>query len=104
MSKGLFTNIRKACAMLRPDPPPKKIEWSLSKVLEKAAWIEVNCKYLTTQTRKTAFLLSLASAARISELTAFGRGNDFIKFLNDGAVKISMVKTFLAKNEDPSNR
>ena len=30
-----FDNIKKACARLRSDPPPKKISWSLNKCLRK---------------------------------------------------------------------
>ena len=32
-----FNTIKKACARLRSDPPPKKISWSLNRVFEEAA-------------------------------------------------------------------
>ena len=73
-------------------------------MLERAVKIPVDSSNLSLITKKTAFLLSLGSAARISELTAFGRGDDYMEFLPDGSVKISMVKIFLAENEDPDNR
>ena len=72
----VFLNIPRACANLRKDPARRKIEWSLSKVLNYAASIPLDCPDLTKQTRKTAFLISLASSARISELQAFGRGSN----------------------------
>ena len=94
----MFLTIPKACAALRQDPVRRKIEWSLEKVLEYVASILLDCPDLTKQTRKTAFLLSLASAARISELYAFGRGDDYITLLENGSVNIGMIRTFLAKN------
>ena len=64
----------------------------------------MNCSNLSLVTKKLAFLLSLGSVARISELTAFGRGEEYLEFSSDGSVKISMLGIFLAKNEDPDNR
>ena len=50
-----FDTIKKACARLRSDPPPKKISWSLNKVLERAVKIPVNCSNLSLVTKKLAF-------------------------------------------------
>ena len=48
--------------------------------------------------------MSLASAACISELNALGRGLDYMEFHKNGSVSISMVRTFIAKNESPVKR
>ena len=101
---GVFLTIPKACANLRRDTTRRKIEWSLSKMLDYAASIPLDCPDLTKQTRKTAFLHSLASAARISELHAFGRGSEYITFNEDGSASVAMIRSFVAKNESPVNQ
>ena len=76
----------------------------MEKVLEKASLIGVDCKDLTKQTRKTAFLMSLASAGRISEMAALQRGDGNIKILESGAVRLTPDPVFLAKNEPSDDR
>ena len=104
LNQGLFNRIPKSCSNQRPKEPPKEIKWSLEKVLEKAASIGVDCKDLTKQTRKTAFLMSLASAGRISEIAALQRGGENIKFLKSGSVRLTPDPLFLAKNEPSDDR
>ena len=53
---------------------------------------------------KTIFLLALASGARLCELVALSRGTDHIQFLESGVLKLFPQKTFLAKNELPTDR
>ena len=59
---------------------------------------------LKDQLRKTVFLIALASAARISELSTLCRGPDYVKFLPSGEVSLSPDRLFLAKNEKPDKR
>ena len=104
LSEEVFQKTVKACARLRPKQPKRPPSWSLAKVLEKAASISLDCKDLTLQLRKTAFLLSLASGGRISEITALMRGEEYIQFLPSGEAKLAPDRAFLAKNESPSAR
>ena len=99
-----FTNFVKSCAAQRPKPPPKPISWSLAKVLEAAASIRVDSKDEKVLLEKSAFLLALASAGRISELTALQRGGTSVVFQPSGTVMLTPDPTFLAKNEPKDAR
>lgn len=99
-----FENISKSCAKLRPNPRPKPINWSLPKVLEAASDIGVECSDVNVQLKKTAFLISLASAGRISKITALKRGDDSIQFLASGDVRLTPDELFLAINESSDDR
>ena len=94
----------KSCAAQRPKPPPKPVSLSLAKVLDVAASIRVDCKDEAVLLKKTAFLLSLGSAGRISEMAALQRGGDSGTFLPSGAVRLIPQPTFLAKNEPKDAR
>ena len=71
-------------------------------MLEKVASIPVDCAYLGLVTKKTAFLLSLISVARISELTAFNRGMDCMEILDVGPVKNFNGEDILGKEQGSS--
>ena len=94
-----FTNFVKSCTAQRPKPPPKPISWSLAKVLEAAASIRVDSKDEKVLLEKSAFLLALALAGRISEITALQRVGTSIVFQPSGTVVLTPDPSFLAKNE-----
>ena len=104
LSDDIFQKVVKACAKSRPKLPKQPPSWSLAKVLEKAASIGLDCTDLTLQLRKTAFLITLASSGRISEVTALMRGGEHIQFLQTGEARLTPDRAFLAKNESPSDR
>ena len=99
-----FILIPKSCIALCPRPPPQTSQWSLQKVLEKTASIWVESRNLKEQVLRTAFLISLGSARRMSELTALSRGDDSVQFLASGAVRLSPDKSFFMKNKSPNER
>ncbi|XP_066986091.1 uncharacterized protein [Macrobrachium rosenbergii] len=104
LTDSYFSSIPKACARLRTTARPKTVSWFLNDVLRLASDTNnESCSYLTLL-RKTLFLLSLASGARISELSALSRESNHVDFLPSGEVQLSPDQTFLAKNEDPQNR
>lgn len=99
-----FSSIPKACARLRPVIRPHTVSWFLNDVLKLASDIDnQSCPYLSLL-RKTLFLVSLASGARISELSALSREPNHVDFLPSGEVLLIPHPTFLAKNEDPQHR
>ena len=104
LSDEIIQKTVKACARLKPKQPKQPPSWSLAKVLEKAASIPLDCMDLKLQLRKTAFLLTLASGGRISEITALRRGGEYVQFLQSGEARLAPDRAFLAKNETPSNR
>nr|KAG5689214.1 hypothetical protein BaRGS_014870 [Batillaria attramentaria] len=53
-------------------------------------------------TKKTCFLLALASASRVSELHALSMDPDCLQFAQDGSVRLTTHPGFLAKNRLPS--
>ena len=69
-----------------------------------AASIRVDCKDEALLLKKTAFLLSLGSAGRISEMAALQRGGDSVTFLPSGSVLLTPDPTFFAKNEPKDAR
>ena len=99
-----FNNIAKSWVAQCPKSPPKPISWSLAKVLDAAAAIRVDCKDEALLLKKTAFLLSLGSAGRISEMAALQRGGDSVTFLPSGSVRLTPDPKFLAKNEPKDAR
>ena len=104
LSDEVFLKVVKACAKLNPKLPAQPPEWSLEKVLQKAASINPNCDDLILHTRKTAFLLTLASGGRISEIVALKRGEDHIQILPSGGARLTPDRNFLAKHESPTDR
>ena len=104
LTDDLFANAMKACSRRRPAPRPTSISWSLDKVLEMAATIELDCRDVTKQLRKTVFLVTLALGARISEVAALRRGEDFVRLLPSGEMRLVPDRSFLAKNELPDDR
>ncbi|XP_068227926.1 uncharacterized protein [Palaemon carinicauda] len=99
-----FSSIPRACARLKPSTHPSSVSWFLNDVLKLASDTpNESCDYIPLL-RKTLFLMSLASGARISELSALSRDPVHIEFLSSGEILISPDKRFLAKNEDPQNR
>ncbi|XP_068224886.1 uncharacterized protein [Palaemon carinicauda] len=104
LTDSLLVSIPRACARLRPSSRPSSISWFLNDVLKLASeTVNDSCEYIPLL-RKTLFLVSLASGARISELAALSRDPGHIEFLPSGEVLLSPDKVFSAKNEDPQNR
>ncbi|XP_068244294.1 uncharacterized protein [Palaemon carinicauda] len=104
LTDSYFSSIPRACARLKPSTHPSAVSWFLNDVLKMASdTLNESCNYIALL-RKTLFLLSLASGARISELSALTRDPGHIEFLSSGEVLLSPNKVFLAKNEDPQNR
>ncbi|XP_064112283.1 uncharacterized protein LOC135219436 [Macrobrachium nipponense] len=104
LTSSYFSSIPRACARLRPVHRPQSVSWSLNEVLRLAASIDNDSCQYSILLRKTLFLLSLASGARISELSALSRDPGHIDFQPNGNVLLSPNKTFLAKNESPQDR
>ncbi|XP_068237580.1 uncharacterized protein [Palaemon carinicauda] len=99
-----YSSIPRACARLKPSTRPSSVSWFLNDVLKLASDTpNESCDYVPLL-RKTLFLMSLASGARISELSALSRDPGHIEFLSSGKILISPDNRFLAKNEDPQNR
>ena len=80
-----FPEFLRAFYNIRPSKPMGKLSWSLDKVLELALSprFQVNPSVLDSL-MLTAFLISLATGARISELHALLRSSDFISFEDSG--------------------
>ena len=105
MNDYLFSKIPKACAKLRPaPPPPRDVSWSLNKVLHFASNIDNNTADPHLLIRKTLFLLAMASGGRVSELAALTRDPGSVVFEENGDVTLYPDPVFLAKNEDPAKR
>ncbi|XP_068213459.1 uncharacterized protein [Palaemon carinicauda] len=99
-----FSSIPRACARLKPQTRPSSVSWFLNDVIKLASdTSNESCDYIPLS-RKTLFLMGLASGAGISELSALSRDPGHIEFLSSGEILISPDKRFLAKNEDPQNR
>ena len=100
----IFEKIPKACANLRPSAPVKPITWSLARVLDFASSIDNGQTTLPLLLKKTLFLITLASGARISEIEALTRDAGRVQFLDSGEVLLYPDPLFLAKNESPFDR
>ncbi|XP_068204267.1 uncharacterized protein [Palaemon carinicauda] len=81
-----FSSIPKACARLKPATRPHVVSWFLNDVLKLASDTDNDSCSCITILRKTLFLVSLASGARISELSALSREPGHIDFLSSGEV------------------
>ena len=77
--------------------------WSLNKVLVYLRSISVDSP-LKLFTAKTLFLVTLATGARVSEVSHFRRDADFLRFDENGALVLTHPPDFLAKHEDPLRR
>ncbi len=81
-------------------------KWNLSLVLlalTKAPYEPLSGATLLNLSIKTAFLLSMASARRVSEIHALSVEEGHIRFnQNDGSVTLLPQPGFLAKNQCPS--
>ena len=99
-----FCEFLRALYNIRPSKPVGKLSWSLDKVLDLALSprFQVNPSILDSL-MLSAFLISLATGARISELHALLRSSDFITF-EDSGVTIFPNPNFIAKNENPGER
>ncbi|XP_066964086.1 uncharacterized protein [Macrobrachium rosenbergii] len=104
LTDSYFSSIPKACARLRPVTRPHTVSWFLNDVLKLDSEIDNQDCSFTNLLRKTLFLISLASGARISELSALSREPNHIDFLPSGEVLLAPHPKFLAKNEDPRDR
>ncbi|XP_068247350.1 uncharacterized protein [Palaemon carinicauda] len=97
LSSNIFNKLPKACARLRPAPPPKPISWSLDKVLHFASNLDNDSCPLKDLTQKVIFLFALASGARVSEIVALSREEGHILFADTGELTLFPDPTFLAK-------
>ena len=99
----LLNKLLKGMANSFPSVPTRAPDWNLNKVLK---YISDNSKsnniYFNAQ--KVLFLTSIALGNRISELFALRRGNNFLKKLPNGSLRIYSDPLFLAKNENPLKR
>ena len=53
-------------------------------------------------THKTVFLIALATAFRVSEIHAFSRSNECLRWNDDGSVSLATHAGFIAKNKRPT--
>ena len=89
---------------LKPSSPVKRIRWSLDRVLDLClSKTFVHNPSILNSLYVSAFLLSLATGTRVSELHSILRGEEFMEFSNLG-VRLFPNPNFLAKNERPDCR
>ena len=96
-------NLIRGMKIQRPAPPFIQPTWRLSKVLSYIEGLKEPISDLWAL-RKTAFLLNLATAYRVSELHACVRDKDLCFFKPDRSLMIRPHSSFLAKNECPQKR
>ena len=104
VTKPPFPEFIRALFNIRPSKPTTKLSWSLDKVLDFALSPRFQSNpSLENSLMLTAFLLSLATGGRVSELHALLRAQDFLSFEGDGVI-LYPNPNFLAKNEFPGDR
>ena len=81
-------------------------KWDLACVLNslcKEPYEPLNKASMLHLTQKTVFLLTLATAGRISEIHAFSVDSEHLRFnVSDGSVSLRTQSGFIAKNQLPS--
>ena len=95
-----FKDLDRAIFLINPQKPKRIPTWSLEKVLkllQSTKYINKSAKPLDLL-RKTVFLLSLASANRVSEITAIDASSIRLDELSDELV-LPVKPQFLYKNE-----
>ena len=81
-------------------------KWSLEVVLEDLNSDELEPLASTTLkkiSQKAAFLLTRATAARVSEIHALSAAPEFLTFIQNGSVTLLPNATFIAKNRLPED-
>ena len=89
----------------RPAKRVESLSWSMNKVLDllvSQPYSDQNCPLQLLQ-QKTAFLLSLACGARISEVVSLRRGANHVQKRGEDLLLTPGV-SLLAKNENPESR
>ena len=100
----LFLKMSKSLALARPVSPLRIISWSLEKVLDHLADLDISDCSLKDLLDKTIFLIALASGGRVSEISALQRGREYTCINPAGVLVLRPGHGFLAKNEDPCIR
>lgn len=98
-----ISSMLKAMAIVRPSRPLSAPSWNLQKVLDYAEGLPENASFNEVMA-KAAFLLSLATGWRVSELQACVRLSDYCLINREGVLRIRPHESFLAKNESSSSR
>ena len=96
----------KASKLQRPVQRSLLPKWDLACVLIslcKEPYEPLHKASLLNLSRKTVFLLAMATASRISEIHAFSVGSEHLRFnKSDGSVSLRTQTGFLTKNQLPS--
>lgn len=105
-SDPILSELMKAFELQRPVQRSLLPRWDLGCVLFslcKEPYEPLQKSSLLNLTRKTVFLLALATASRVSEIHAFSVDSEHLRFNKlDGSVSIRTQPGFLAKNQLPS--
>ena len=106
---NINTNTKEVCDLIRgmklrrPADPPSQPSWSLNKVLSFLVDMKEPISDIWIL-RKAAFLLSLATGYRVSELQACVRDEDLCSIKEDMSLTIRPHHNFIAKNENSQKR
>ena len=98
-----FAQLSKSQALERPAVRMPAVSWSLNRVLLHLRTIQEDSS-LKLFLAKTLFLVTLATGARVNEVTAFLRDANSLRINADGVLILTHPPDFLAKNEDPLRR
>ena len=105
-SDPIISELMKAFELQRPVQRSLLPKWDLGCVLVslcKEPYEPLHKTSLLNLTRKTVFLLALATASRVSEIHAFSVDSEHLRFNKpDGSVSLRTQTGFLAKNQLPS--
>ena len=105
-SHPVLSELIKSFAKQRPVDRPLAPKWDLAFVLShmcKAPFEPLDKASLFYLSVKTVFLVTLATARRVSEVHAFSIDSDHLRFSNlDGSLILRTQVGFLAKNQLPS--
>ena len=99
-----LTELLKNFSLERPATNRLLPKWSLEVVLDflnSSEFEPLPQADLSKMVRKAVFLLTLASAGRISEIHALSAASDCLTFNQDGSVTLLPNATFIAKNRLP---
>ena len=105
-SDPIISELMKAFELQRPVQRSLLPKWDLGCVLVslcKEPYEPLHKTSLLNLTRKTVFLLALATASRVSEIHAFSVDSEHLRFNKaDGSISLRTQTGFLAKNQLPS--
>ena len=97
----LLANIARTHPVHRSLVPRWNLPWVLT-WLSSGKFEPLPLAPLNLLTKKTVFLLALASASRVSELHALSCEDSCLQFRQDGSVSLTTAPGFVAKNRLPS--